>query len=144
MPTSCPKCSQKLPEVETMKFRYCPHCGAEIAAAPEKLDPDMLTIPPDMSKQQSQQGAAVLSPQPDENVAATQSFNDQTVEPRPIIKPPDTPPPSSFFRTRPEIKEPPAPDVKQAPRTKSRKNTIIVILILLIVVILIMGGIFTF
>ena len=144
MPTSCPKCSQDLPEVGSLKYRFCPHCGAEITAAPEKLDPAMLTIPPDMSEQQPQQRAAVSSPQPDENVAATKSFNDQTVESRPIIKPPDTPPPSSFFRTRPEIKEPPAPDVKQAPRTKSRKNTIIVILILLIVVILIMGGIYTF
>jgi hypothetical protein len=137
--------------VETLKYRYCPHCGAEITAAPAKFDTAMLTIPPDMSGQQSQKRAAVSSPQPDENVAATKSFNDQTVEPqpvvkpsRPIIKPPDTPPPSSFFRTRPEVKEPPAPDVKQAPQMKSRKNTIIVILILLIVVILIMGGVFTF
>jgi hypothetical protein len=137
--------------VETLKYRFCPHCGAEIPAEPEKLDTAMLTIPPDLSEPQPEDKADILSPSTHENVSTTSSFNDQTVEPqqmvkrpRPKIKPPDTPPPSSFFRTRPETEEAPAPDFKQAPRTKSRRNTIIAILILLIVVILILGGIFTF
>ncbi len=37
MDLSCPKCSKQLPEVETLKYRFCPHCGAEIAAEPKKL-----------------------------------------------------------------------------------------------------------
>ena len=36
MPTTCPKCGQDLPEVEILKYRYCPHCGAEITAAPSE------------------------------------------------------------------------------------------------------------
>jgi hypothetical protein len=151
MPTSCPKCSQALPEVETLKYRFCPHCGAEIPAEPENLDNALRTIPPDLQKQQSKQMADFLKPPPGENFSATTSYKDQTIEPQPVvigsrpkIRPPDIPPPGSFFRTRPEIKEVPAPDLKQEPQAKSRRNTIIVILILLMVVILIMGGIFTF
>ena len=151
MPISCPKCSKQLPEVETLKYRFCPHCGAEIPAEPKKLDNASLTIPPDLSERQPKQSADVLSPQTDENVSTTRSFNDQTIIPqtvvkrsRPKINPPDTPPPSGFFRSSPEKKEPPPPDLKQQPPAKSRRNIIIAILILLVVVILIMGGIFTF
>ena len=151
MPTSCPKCNQDLPEVGSLKYRFCPQCGAEIASASDKFDAAMLTIPPDISTQQSQPKVAVSSPQPDENAAATKSFNDQTVAPqpvvdrsRPIIKPPDAPPPPSFFRTSSEKEEPTRPEPKKQPRAKSHRNTLIVILILLIVVILIIGAIFTF
>jgi DNA-directed RNA polymerase subunit RPC12/RpoP len=151
MDLSCPKCSKQLPEVETLKYRFCPHCGAEIPAEPRKLDNAFLTIPPDLSKRQPKRTAEVVSPPTGENGSTTISFNDQTIEPQPVIKrprpkinPPDTPPPSSFFRISPEKKEPPPPDLKQQPPAKSRRKIIVAILILLVVVILIMGGIFTF
>lgn len=151
MPTFCPKCHNSLPEVETLKYQFCPHCGAEIPAESEKLDNALRTIPPDLSKQQPKQMADFLSPQPDEKVSATKSFNDQTIEPQPVLKrsrpkisPPDTPPPSSFFRISSEKKEPLPLDLKEQPPAKSRRNVIIAILILLVVVILIMGGLFTF
>ena len=151
MDPSCPKCQKSLPEVETLKYRFCPHCGAEIQAEPGKLDNAFLTIPPDLSKRQSQRTADRVSPQTDENGSTTISFNEQTIAPQPVmkrprpeIKPPDTPPPSSFFRISPEKKEPPPPDLKQQPPAKSRRKIMVAILILLVVVILIMGGIFTF
>jgi hypothetical protein len=137
--------------METLKYRFCPRCGAEIPTEPQKLDDAMLTIPPDLSEPQSEDTADVLSPPAHENISTTSSFNDQTMEPQPVvkrsrpkIKPPDTPPPTSFFRSGPEKKEPPLPDIKQQPPAKSPKKAIIVILILLVVFILIMGGIFTF
>lgn len=151
MPILCPKCGKQLPEVETLKYRFCPNCGAEIADKPIKLDNALRTTPPDLSKRQSKQMAEVLSPPADESISPTRSFNDQTIEPLPVTKrshpkitPPDTPPPSSFFRISPEKKEPPAPDLKQQLPAKSRRNVVIAILILLIVVILIMGGLFSF
>jgi hypothetical protein len=137
--------------VETLKYRFCPHCGAEIPAESKKRHNALRTIPPDLSRQKPRHVADVLSPPTDENVSATKSFNDQTIEPqtvvkrsRPKISPPDTPPPSSFFRISPEKQEPPSLDLKKQPPAKSRKNVIIVILILLVVVILILGGLFTF
>jgi hypothetical protein len=151
MPISCPKCSKQLPEVETLKYRFCPYCGAEIPAEPGKLDNAVLTIPPDLSKRQPKRTADIVSPPTDENGFATKSFNDPTIapqpvlkDPRPEIKPPDTPPPSDFLRISPEKKEPPPPDLKQQPPAKSHRSVIIAILILLVVVILILGGIFTF
>ncbi len=151
MDLSCPKCSKQLPEVETLKYRFCPHCGAEIPVEPRKLDNALLTIPPDLSKRQPETTADVVSRPTGENGSTTISFDDQTIEPQPVvkrprpkIKPPGPPPPSSFFRISSEKKEPPPLDSKQQPPAKSRRNVIIVILILLVVVILIMGGIFTF
>lgn len=159
MPTSCPKCSRDLPEVETLKYRFCPHCGAEFAAAPDKLDPAMLTIPPDLSEQQSRQRAVVLGPQPDQNVSETNAFNDQTVEPSPVVKrsrpkisPPDTPPPPSFFRvsaakktnSNPSADEiPPKKVIKKQPPAKKR-TVIIITLIILAIIIVVLGGLFTF
>ena len=151
MDLSCPKCQKSLPEVETLKYRFCPHCGAEIPAEPGKLDNASLTIPPDLSKRQSKRTVDMVSPQTGENGSTTISLNDQTIAPQPVtkrprpeIKPPDTPAPSSFFRNSPEKKEPPTPDLKQPPPEKSRRNVLAAILILLAVIILILGGIFTF
>jgi hypothetical protein len=151
MPISCPKCSKQLPEVETLQYRFCPHCGAEIPDEPERLANAFLTIPPDLSEQQPEQLAKALNPPTNENASPTRSLHDQTLKPQPLekrsrpkITPPDTPPPSSFFRIRPEKKEPPPLDLKQQPPTKSRRNVIIAVMILLAVVVLIMGGIFTF
>ena len=159
MPTSCPKCSKDLPEVETLKYRFCPHCGAEIAAAPAKLDSAMRTIPPDLSEQPSQPRAAVLGPQPDENVSGTTPFDDQTGEPQPVVKrsrpkinPPDTPPPTSFFRVSAVKKtnsirsaeEVASKNViEKQPSTKNR-TVIIVGLIILAIIIVVLGGLFTF
>lgn len=151
MPISCPKCSKQLPELQTLKYRFCPHCGAEIPAEPKKPDNAFLTIPPDLPKPQPKKMDDVLSPPTDETVSKTRFFNDQTIEPQPVVKrsrpkisPPDTPPPSSFFRIHSEKKESSPLDLKQQSPAKSRRNVFIAILILLVVVILIMGGIFTF
>jgi len=114
MPIDCPKCSKQLPEVETLKYRFCPHCGAEIAAAPKKLADASLTIPPDLAP------------------------------PHPKLKPPDIPPPSSFFRTPSEPIKPPPQDIHKQPPAKNRNKIIIAVLISLAVVILIIGGLFTF
>jgi DNA-directed RNA polymerase subunit RPC12/RpoP len=114
MDLSCPKCSKQLPEVETLKYRFCPHCGAEIAAAPKKLEDAFLTIAPDLAP------------------------------PQPKLKPPEIPPPSSFFRTPSEPIKPPPQDIHKQPPTKNRNKIIIAVLISLAVVILIIGGLFTF
>ncbi len=159
MDPSCPKCSKQLPEVETVKYRFCPHCGAEIPEEPRKLDKALLTIPPDISERQPKKTAGVLSPPTDENVSATRPFNDQTIEPQPVIKrprpeikPPDTPPPSSFFRISPAEKTnsirsgeevPPKKVVKIQSPTKTR-NIIIATLVILVIIILVLGGLFTF
>ena len=155
----CPKCSKQLPEVETLKYRFCPHCGAEIPAEPRKLDNALLTIPPDLSERQSKQTADVLNPPTDENVSTTRSFNDQTIEPQPMVKrsrpkinPPGTPPPSSFFRISPAEKtnsissgekSPPKKVIKKQSPTKTR-NIIIATLVILVIIILVLGGLFTF
>ena len=158
MDLSCPKCSKQLPEVETLKYRFCPHCGAEIPAEPKKLDNAFLTIPPDLSKRQPKTTAAVVSPPTDINGSTTISFDDQTIEPQPVIKrprpkinPPDTPPPSSFFRISPAEKTnsirsgekvPPKKVIKKQSPTKTRN--IIAALVILAIIILVLGGLFTF
>ena len=107
MKPSCPQCNQQLPEVEMVEYRFCPHCGAEIAAEPRQ---------------------------------------------QPKLKPPDTPPPASFFRNRSvektlsirsEEKAPPKKDIKKEPPTKTR-NIIIATLVILAIIILLLGGLFTF
>jgi hypothetical protein len=159
MPISCPKCSKQLPEVETLKYRFCPHCGAEIPAEPREINNAFLTIPPDLSKGQPKRTADVVSPPTDENGSTTKSFNDQTIEPqsvvkgpRPKIKPPDTPPPPSFFRVSPAEKTnsirsgekaPPKKVIKKQSPTKTR-NIIIAALVILAIIILVLGGLFTF
>jgi DNA-directed RNA polymerase subunit RPC12/RpoP len=159
MDLSCPKCSKQLPEVETLKYRFCPHCGAEIPVEPRKLDNALLTIPPDLSKRQPKPTADVVSPPTDINDSTTISVNDQTIEPQPVvkrprpkIKPPDTPPPSSFFRVslsektnsiRSGEKAPPKKVIKKQSPTKNR-NIIIAALVILAIIILVLGGLFTF
>jgi hypothetical protein len=159
MPIACPKCSKPLPEVETLKFRFCPHCGAEIAAEPQQLDDANLTIPPDSPPTQAAHRPMDLSPKTEKKITVAGPFNDQTVEPQamtsrqqPKLKPPGTPPPATFFRTRPakktktilsEKKEPPKKDNKKQSPTKTR-NIIIATLVILVVIILLLGGLFTF
>jgi hypothetical protein len=36
MKPSCPKCNQQLPKVETVDYRFCPHCGADLEAEPRQ------------------------------------------------------------------------------------------------------------
>ena len=137
MPNECPKCSKALPDVETLKFRFCPHCGAEIAAEPFQPEqtPDGLGVDPQRGKK------------PDRK----RQLNDHTIAPqsvipqnRPEIKPPPEPPPPSFFRIEPIETDPPLPKPKKQPLTKNHHKVIIAVLILLAVVILILGGLFTF
>jgi hypothetical protein len=116
-------------------------------------------MPPDLSKRQLERTADILGPQTDENGSTTKSFNDQTIEPQPMIKrprpeikPPDTPPPSSFFRITSAEKTnpirsgeevPPRKVVKIQSPTKTR-NIIIATLVILVIIILVLGGVFTF
>ncbi len=166
MNLSCPKCNKQLPEVETLQFRFCPHCGAEIAAKLQQLDEAYLTIPPDSPPPNVDRGPDELNPETEKKLNGAGQFNDQTVEPqaitpqnRPQIKPPADPPPSSFFRTPPAAPEKPPrilkkqrvteldpspPLQKKEPPTKNHSKVIIAVLILLAVVILILGGLFTF
>jgi hypothetical protein len=159
MDLACPKCQKSLPEVETLKYRFCPHCGAEVPAEPRKLDNALLTIPPDLSKRQPKRTVDVMSPPTGENGSKTTSINDQTIAPQPVIKrprpeikPPDTPPPSSFFRISPAEKAnsissgeklPPKKVIKKQSPTKTR-NIIIAALVILVIIILVLGGLFTF
>jgi DNA-directed RNA polymerase subunit RPC12/RpoP len=150
MDLSCPKCSKQLPEVETLEYRFCPHCGAEIPARPKKLEGAFQTLPPDLASKPQKKRPERLKPDISETASNISPATHQTIEPspmtkrsRPKIKPPVTPPPPSFFRMRPE-KKPPAPeDIKAQPSTKSR-NIIIAALVLLAVIILVLGGFFTF
>jgi len=159
MKLKCPQCSKPLPEVETLKFRFCPHCGAEIAAEPRQLDDAYLTIPPETPPPQTDHRPMDVSPQTEKKIAVTGPFEDQTREPQPIasrqppkLKAPDTPPPASFFRTRSDEKThpirsgemvPPNKDNKKPSTTKSR-NIVIAILVILTMIILLLGGLFTF
>ncbi|MBW2518587.1 MAG: zinc ribbon domain-containing protein [Deltaproteobacteria bacterium] len=159
MEPSCPKCNKPLPQVETIKYRFCPHCGAEIAAEPRRLDDAYLTIPPDPLPPQADSPPTDLNPQTEKKIGVTRRFNDQTIEPRPPVSrqqpkltPPDTPPPDSFFRTRSAEKKPPIhtkeqtspkKDVKKQSPTQKR-NIIIAALIILALIILLLGGLFTF
>ena len=155
----CPKCSKPLPEVETLEFRFCPHCGAEIAVEPQQLDDANLTIPPDSPPPQTDHRPMDLSLKTEKKLTVAGQFSDQTSEPQPMtssqnpeLKPPGTPPPATFFRTRPaektktirsEKKEPPKKDNKKQSPTKTR-NIIIATLVILVVIILLLGGLFTF
>ncbi|NOQ18947.1 MAG: hypothetical protein GQ571_03145 [Desulfobacterales bacterium] len=155
----CPKCSMQLPEVETLEYRFCPKCGAEISAEPKKLDEAFQTIPPDLPAQQPKQTPKVLDSATGQKVIFTGKFNDKTIEPRPMAKlpqpkinPPDTPPPSSFFHISSAEKThsissgekvPPKKAIKKQSPTKSR-NIIIATLVILAVIILVLGGLFTF
>jgi DNA-directed RNA polymerase subunit RPC12/RpoP len=159
MKLKCPQCSKSLPQEETLKFRFCPHCGAEIAAEPRKLDDAYLTLPPDSPPPQTDQRPLDLSLETENKITVTGRLNGQTSEPQvmssrqqPKLKPPDTPPPAGFFHTRSdkntqisrsEEEEPPKKDNKKPSPTKKR-NTIIAALVILVVIILLLGGLFTF
>lgn len=162
----CPQCNQRLPEVETLKYRFCPHCGAEIAAEPVKLDEVYLTMPPDLTPQQAEPRQDDGDPEAEKKITATKQFEDHTIAPqpdiqqnRPEIKPPAEPPPATFFRTpppKPNLPPPvsekqgdadppsPPPLPKKQPPTRSYHKLIMAVLILLALVILILGGLFTF
>ena len=153
MPIVCSKCSRKLPEVQTLKYRFCPHCGAEIAYGPDMQEEAFRTIPPD--------SATPLSTSPPENARLdletgqnpnpAGQLNDPTIapqpgadRPQPKLKPPDTPPPAGFFRTPSQTPKPPAQDGAAPSQTKNLNKIIIIALISLALIILIIGGLFTF
>jgi len=159
MKLTCPKCSQPLPEVETVKYRFCPHCGAEIAAESQQLDDAYLTMPPDSAPPREDHRHKHLSPETEKKITAAGPFDDQTREPQPVadrpqpkLKPPDTPPPASFFRarsdektplTRPAEKVSPKRDQKKQSLNKNR-NIFIATLVILALIILLLGALFTF
>lgn len=159
MALSCPKCNKPLPEVETVEFRFCPHCGAEIAAEPQQLEDAYLTIPPDPLPPQADHRPIDSSLETEKKITSAGPFSDQTCEPQPMagrqnleLKPPDTPPPASFFRARPDEKKPsirpakkvpPKGDDKKQSSTKKR-NIVIAALVILILIILLLGALFTF
>ncbi|MGD9078194.1 MAG: hypothetical protein PVG96_02580 [Desulfobacterales bacterium] len=159
MEPSCPKCSQPLPEVETLEFRFCPHCGAEIAAESQQLDDAYLTMPPDPLPPREDHRHMDLGPETEKKIPVAGPFDDQTTEPQPItaqsrlrLKPPDTPPPASFFRARSaektspihtEEKTSPKKEVKKHSPAKKR-NIILAALVILALIILLLGGLFTF
>jgi len=159
MEQTCPKCSKAMPDVETLEFRFCPHCGAEIGAGPQQLEDAFLTIPPDSLPPQADHPPEDLPPETEEKIAVTGQFNDQTIEPlvmssrqQPKLKPPDTAPPVGFFRTRSDEKtqtsrfqekESAKKDNKKPSPTKNR-NIAIATLVILAIVILILGALFTF
>jgi DNA-directed RNA polymerase subunit RPC12/RpoP len=153
MRLACPKCNRQLPEVETLKYRFCPHCGAEIAVDPEKREEAFPTIPPGLVPRQPKQRPenSSLDAETGKKPTLTGRFNEQTIEPQPMagrpqpeIKPPDTPPPASFFRTPAETIKPQPQEFHPQPPTKNRNKIIIAVLISLAVVILIIGGLLTF
>jgi len=162
MQTTCPKCSQKLPEVATLKYRFCPHCGAEITDEPKKHEDIFLTIPPAPAPRQPEQRPEDLRSNTDAGKKSVpgEHFDDHTIAPQPVarrpkpeLKPPDIPPPPGFSRTARAEKTHPAGSPKKAslkqelrkpPPSPKRKKIIIAVLLLLAVIILITGGLFTF
>ncbi len=166
MDLTCPSCNQKLPEVETLKYRFCPHCGAEIDTKPRRLDEAFLTIPPDLPPIAVDAKPKDPGLAPERTTPENGQFNDQTIAPQPItpekrphIRPPAEPPPPGFFRTLPSENDPPPSIPKKQlkkkadppltkpikkPPTKNHHKVIIAVLIILAVVILILGWLFTF
>jgi len=159
MELKCPQCHKHLPEVENLEYRFCPMCGAEITVRPEKLDDAFLTVPPDLSAQQPRQKSNTFDSEKSPKVTFAEKSNNKTIAPQsmatlsqPELKPPDTPPPSSFHRIRsvenaqPTLakeKNPPNQIIKQRSPSKKR-NIIIVGLVILALIILALGGVFTF
>ena len=159
MPVKCSRCSQALPDVETLEFRFCPHCGAEIAPEPGQIENAYLTIPPDPPLPPADHRPMELRPETETKEKAVERFNDRTGEPQTAtkkqqlkLKPPESPPPAGFFRTRSD-EEPrlvhPAENVpmenehKKKASTKNRK-IVITILVILVIIILVLGALFTF
>jgi hypothetical protein len=151
MQTNCPQCNKPLPEVETLEYRFCPHCGAELAVEPDKLDDVFLTIPPDLPPARADDSLSRLSPPAEQPPPDAGPSDDPTIEPQPLrpqshpeIRPPSEKPPPGFFR-EPPAKTPPGPAQPiNKPPAKNPKKILIAVLILLAVVILILGGLFTF
>jgi hypothetical protein len=155
-----------LPEVEELRYRFCPHCGAEIVAEPRPLDEAFLTIPPESPPPPVDAEPQDPGPVSEKTSPVANQFEDRTIAPqprapenRPQIIPPAEPPPPSFFRTPPSAPDPPSPPSKKqradkmhAPPPKTPKKTaaknhqkvIMAVLIILALVILILGGLFTF
>ena len=161
MQLTCPKCNQRLPEVETLKYRFCPHCGAEIDAGPRPLDEAFLTIPPASAPPSENAEPRDPDPASENKTPVVRQVEDQTIGPqkRPQIKPPAEPPPPGLFRTPPSEpplppplhqKQPaekvhaPSPEPQKKQASKNHQKAIVAVLIMLALVILILGGLFTF
>jgi hypothetical protein len=159
MEQTCPKCNRQLPDVETLEFRFCPHCGAEIAPEPRQIEDAYLTIPPDPPFPPAEHRPMDFRAESEIKEPAVDRLNDQTGEPQsktdrqPLeLKPPKSPPPAGFFRTcskekppliRPAEKVRPENEHKKQASTQNRK-IVITILVVLVIIILGLGALFTF
>jgi Zn-finger nucleic acid-binding protein len=159
MQTTCPKCNQQLPEVQTLEFRFCPHCGAEIALEPGQIEDVYLTIPPDPPPAPTESPPMDLRPETEKKETASDRFNGRTGEPQKVtdrqqlkLKPPKSPPPAGFFRNRSVKKPPPSlPAEKVPPNREIKKQSpapnrkiVIATLIILVIIIVVLGALFTF
>ena len=150
MEPTCPKCGQPLPEVQSMEYRFCPHCGAEITAESKKNDNVYLTTP-DLASRQPRQTPKRLKSGTEKEPALGGRFSDPTIEPQPKarhpqpkLKPPEAPPPSSFSRTSEAPTAAFRQDNNKKQSSKNRNKIIFAFLALLAVIILIIGLRFTF
>ena len=152
MDVSCPNCNRQLPEVETLEYRFCPHCGAEITTEPEQLDQAFLTIPPDLPPPEDDEAPRQPKPVNPEKIPDVRQFDDPAIQPQPVspqklpqIKPPASPPPTGFVRKPPRESTPgPSKIPPNEQPAKNPKKVIIAVLILLVVAVLVLGGLFTF
>ena len=150
MPIVCSKCNQPLPEMQSMEYRFCPHCGAEITVESKKND-NVHSTTPDLASRQSKQTPMRLKIDTKKEPALSEHFSNQTIEPQPRVrrpqpklKPPEEPPPSSFFRTSGEPITALRQNNNKKHPVKNRTKIILAFLALLAVIILIIGLHFTF
>ena len=125
MERTCPKCDKQLLEAERLDYRFCPHCGAELAAEPQRLDDAFLTVPPDLPPPQTDQRPMDAGP-PAVKKTGSEPFDDQTIAPHPTVPPnrpeinaPNDPPPSSFFRKPADRPDPPSKSLPTPPELSS-------------------------
>lgn len=103
MPITCPLCQTSLPEHEGFLYRFCPNCGAEINLTSKDLKGAADTIPPVLDaarKTASGRKSVDKETEPVFNGTSTQTLPPAqlTRRNRPDIKPPEVPPPPSFYR----------------------------------------------
>ena len=138
----CPKCNTPLPEHEGLKYRFCPRCGAEIKPLKKETDESYQTIPPDLAAtfEKTVDDKSI----PDEDKKDISSPVSQTLAPdfthqrktRLEIKPPSSPPPSSFYRITAVDQELGSEKNKQKQIGKHRWGSFLLVLIMVILIVL--------
>jgi hypothetical protein len=120
MELTCPKCNQQLPEVQMVDYRFCPHCGAEIAAGPLS---DQTGEPQTMASRQQ------LNLKPPDTPPPAGFFRTSSDKNTPVFHSGEKAAPKKDLREQ---------------RTAKNRNIIIATLIILAIIILLLGGLFTF